>query len=111
MLANANRTGFVITNTTAYIDKDPQARLIYTFDWIDWLEGDVLATVNYTAVARRNDPEPIEIVNQGIQDSLTFVELQGGQLNKSYIISAEITTANGLRDRREFRVNVVNRSA
>ena len=111
MLANANRSGFVITNSTAFIDKDPEARLIYTFDWTDWLEGDTIATVEYSAAARRNDPEPIEIVNQGTPGNLTFVELADGQLNKSYMITAKITTANGLIDRREFRVNIVNRSA
>lgn len=111
MLPNANRTGFVTTNTTVFIDKDPEARLVYTFDWSDWLESDLIVSVDYTAAARRNDPDPIQIVSQGIQGSLTFVELQGGQLKKSYIISAVITTANGLIDRREFRVNVVNRSA
>lgn len=111
MLKNANRTGFVITNTTSFIDKDPLAILIYTFDWTDWLEGDVVVLVNYTAVARRNDPEPIEIIDQGAQGNTTFVKLSGGQLNKSYTITADIITANGLRDRRDFRVNIVNRSA
>lgn len=111
MLANANRSGFVLTNSTAFIDKDPQAQLIYTFNWTDWLEGDAIAAVEYTAAARRNDPDPIQIINQGFQGNLTFVELAEGQLNKSYMITAKITTANGLVDRREFRVNIVNRSA
>lgn len=111
MLPNANRTGFVTTNTTVYIDKDPQARLKYTFDWSDWLENDTISTVEYTAAARRNDPDPISITDSGVQGDLSYVELEGGQENKSYIISATITTANGLIDRREFRVNVVRRSA
>jgi hypothetical protein len=111
MLPNANRSGFVVTNSSVTIDKDPVARLKYTFDWTDWLEEDSIVSVEYTAAARRNDPVPIEIEDQGTQGDLTFVELSGGQVNKSYIISATITTANGLIDRREFRVNVVNRSA
>jgi hypothetical protein len=111
MLPNANRTGFVTTNSTVYIDKDPEAQLKYTFDWSEWLENDSIVSVEYTAAARRNDPEPIVIEDQGVQGDLTYVELSGGQLNKSYIISALVTTANGLIDRREFRVNVVNRSA
>jgi hypothetical protein len=111
MLPNANRNGFVTTNSTVYIDKDPQARLKYSFDWTDWLENDSIASVVYTAAARRNDPEPIVIEDQGFQGTLSYVELSGGQVSKSYIISALITTANGLIDRREFRVNVTNRSA
>ena len=111
MLPNANRSGFVVTNSTVVIDKDPQARLKYTFDWSEWLESDSISTVEYTAAARRNDPDPIEITTQGIEGDLTYVELAGGQLNKGYIITAAITTANGLIDRRQFRVNIVNRSA
>lgn len=111
MLPNANRTGFITTNSTVYIDKDPAAQLKYTFDWSEWLESDTIVSVNYTAAARRNDPEPIEIVGQGIDNNLTFVELRAGQLNRSYMITAEIETAAGLRDRRQFRVNIVNRSA
>jgi hypothetical protein len=112
MLPNANRSGFVVTNSSVTIDKDPAAKLKYTFDWTDWLEGDTVETVEYSAVARRNDPLPIEIEDSGvIENYLTYVELSGGQLNKSYIVSALITTAAGLIDRRQFRVNVVNRSA
>lgn len=108
----ANRTGFYQTNTDLIIDKDPLAQLIYTFDWTDWLEaGDALATCEYTAAARRNDPEPIVIESQGQQGTKTYVELAGGQVNKTYIITAEVTTVNGLRDRRYFRVNVVDRAA
>lgn len=111
MLPNANRTGFVTTNSTVYIDKDPQATLRYTFDWSEWLENDAITTVEYTAAARRNDPDPIVIENEGVQGDLTFVELSGGQLNKSYIITATVETAGGLKDRRQFRVNIVERSA
>lgn len=111
MLSSANRNGFVVTNNSVYIDKDPQAQLKYTFNWSEWLESDTISTVEYTAAARRNDPEPIVIESQGIEGDLTYVELSGGQLNKSYIITAAIVTANGLRDRRSFRVNIVARSA
>jgi len=41
----------------------------------------------------------------------TYVELSGGQADKTYIVTSKITTANGLVDRRHFRLNVVNRSA
>lgn len=107
-----NRTGFYQTNTDLVIDKDPLARLFYTFDWGNWLEtGDELTAVEYSAAARRNDPEPIVIESEGLQGTKTYVELSGGQVNKTYIITAQIATANGLVDRRSFRVNVQDRSA
>lgn len=109
-----NRTGFYQSNTGLSIDKDVEAQLIYTFNWSDWLEnGDTITAVDYTVAARRNDPTPLVIVTEGITDSNTdtYVELSGGQTDKAYIVTAKVTTANGLVDRRNFRVNVVNRSA
>lgn len=106
-----NRTGFIATNNTVYIDKDVDARLIYTLDWSEWLDSnDTLATASFSAAARRNDPTPLVIHSEGIEGTKTYVELSGGQTDKSYTVTADITTANGLRDRRSFRVNVVERS-
>ena len=109
-----NRTGFQQTNTGLVIDKDTEAQWIYTFDWSEWLESSAtLAPATYTVAARRNDPEPIEIESSGIDsnDTKTYVEISGGAANKVYIVTADVTTANGLRDRRNFRINVLDRSA
>ena len=111
---NANRTGFNQTNTALEIDKDVEAQLIYTFDWSVWLNNnDTVATVEYTAAARRNDPTPIVIQSQGITDAgrSTYVELSAGQADKTYIITAKVVTSDGITDRRNFRVKCVNRSA
>lgn len=109
-----NRTGFNQTNYGLEIDKDVEAQLTYTFDWSTWLnDGDTIIDAEYTAVARRNDPTPITIESSGVADSNTdtYVELSGGQALKNYIITVKITSSNGLIDRRNFRVNVVERSA
>jgi uncharacterized OsmC-like protein len=109
-----NRTGFYQTNTGLEIDKDVEAQLTYTFDWSEWLNGnDNLATVEYTAAARRNDPTPISIVDSGITsaNTITYVEITGGQAEKTYIITCKVTTEEGLVDRRNFRIKCVNRSA
>lgn len=108
-----NRTGFKQTNYGVEIDKDPVAVLTYTFDWQDWLEdSDTIDTVSYSVAARRNDPTPVTIVTEGISESVkTYVELSGGQADKTYVVTADVTTANGLRDRRNFRLNVVERAA
>jgi len=109
-----NRSGFNQTNNGLEIDKSTQAQLVYSFDWSDWLnEGDVISNVVYSVAARRNDPVPIQIEDQGLGQSakITYVELSGGQAAKSYIVTAVIDTQNGLRDSRNFRINVLNRSA
>jgi hypothetical protein len=109
-----NRTGFYQTNTGLSIDKDVEAQLIYTFDWSEWLpQGDTITGVEYSVAARRNDPTPVTIEDEGIADSSTnsYVELAGGQADKTYIVTAKITTANGLIDRRSFRLNVLERLA
>jgi hypothetical protein len=109
-----NRTGFQLTNTGLVIDKDPQAQMIYTLDWSDWLEtGDSIASATWTAAARRNDPTPLVIEDSGItgESTQTYVELSGGQADKTYIVTVKITTTNGVIDRRNFRVNVLDRSA
>ena len=108
----ATRSGFVQTLQGLTIEKDVEAKLAYTFDWVDWLpQGDSLSTVDYTITARANDPDPLVKVSQGIQGTKTYVELSDGQLGKVYTVTAKITTNDGLIDRRNFRVKVLNRSA
>ena len=114
MLTNANRTGFEPTANALWISKDVEAQLTYTFDWSQWLEGnDTISAVEYTVAARRNDPTPIVIENQGTANNATktFVELSGGQEDKAYIVTCKVTTTNGLVDRRNFRVQVEARTA
>jgi hypothetical protein len=92
--------------------KDTNAQLIYTFDWSDWLPtGDTITASTYTITARANDPDPLAIHSQGRTSTTTYVELKEGQEGKVYSVSVQITTANGLIDRRTFRVKVERRSA
>ncbi len=109
-----NRTGFEQTSYGLNIEKDVEAQLTYTFDWSSWLpNGDTIASVEYSVAARRNDPTPVTIESSGITDSSTdtYVELAGGQVDKTYIVTSKITTTDGLIDRRSFRLNVTARSA
>lgn len=105
-------TGFEYKNNILQIDKAPNAQLAYSFDWSNWLDqGDTLASVNYTIQARANDPIPLVNEGHGIQNSTTFVSLSGGQVDKTYTVTATIETGNGLSDSRFFKVNVRHRSA
>jgi len=106
------RTGFEQTLQGLSIIKDTEAKLIYTFDWADWIPvGDSLASTLYTITTRVNDPDPLIKESQGIQGTKTYVELSNGQENKTYTVTCKITTTNGLIDRRSFRVNIKARSA
>ena len=106
------RSGFENGLQGLSILKDTEAQLSYTFDWGDWLPtGDSLDTVDYTITARINDPDPLIKESQGIDGSLTYVELSNGQEGKTYTVTCKITTTDGLIDRRNFKVKVVARSA
>jgi hypothetical protein len=106
------RSGFTQTIQGLTIEKDTEARLIYTFDWVDWLPtGDSLSASTYTITARANDPDPLAIHSQGRSGTSTYVELKEGQLGKTYTVTCQVTTTNGLIDRRNFRVKVLARSA
>lgn len=107
------KTGYEQDTLGAWIKKDPQAELIYSMDWSEWLpQGDTLASVSYSLQVRANDPQPLIKSNEGVQSgTISFVELSGGQVGKTYTVTAAITTTDGLLDRRSFRLKVENRSA
>jgi hypothetical protein len=104
--------GFIQTIQGLQIAKDPEAKLTYTLDWVNWLDqGDSLDTATWTIVARANDPDPLVKVSDGIQGTKTYIELDEGQVGKSYTVFCKIITDNGLEDRRFFKVKVEARSA
>ena len=106
-------TGFEQTIQGLTIQKDTEARLFYTFDWSEWLPvGDTISSVLYSIQARVNDPDPLVNRSSGVQSGVrTYIELSDGQEGKTYTVTAKVTTANGLIDRRNFRVKVLARSA
>lgn len=105
-------TGFYQTIQGLTVQKDTEAKLIYTFDWVDWLPaGDSLSTVNYTVATRANDPDPLIKEAQGLTGTKTYIQLSNGQEGKTYVVTAAIETTGGLIDRRNFRVKVQARSA
>ena len=107
-----NRSGFLQTAYDLNIDKDTEARLTYTFDWVDWLDpGDSIVSVEYTVSARANDPDPVVVEDFGFIGTQTYVELSGGVKDKIYVVTAKVNTAKNLVDRRNFKVFVVSRSA
>jgi len=107
------KTGYEQDTQGVWIKKDPEASLMYSMNWAEWLpQGDTVASVSYSLQVRANDPQPLIKGEEGVQsDVITFVELSGGQAGKIYTVTAQVTTVDGLVDRRSFRVKVENRSA
>ena len=113
-MTTVTRTGYERDTLGLYISKDVEARLTYTFDWTDWLPtGDTVSAVTYTLQTRANDPDPLIKHSDGITGASkkTYIELGGGNVGKVYAITCQVTTVDGLIDRRAFRVKVENRSA
>ena len=107
------KTGYEKDTLGSWIAKDPEAELIYSMDWSQWLLGtDTIYAVTYALQVRANDPEPLVKVESGIlQGTTTWVKINGGQVGKVYTVTADVTTASGDKDRRSFRIKVENRSA
>jgi hypothetical protein len=106
-------TGFYIQNQQLYIDKDTSSQLTYTLDWSSWLAtGDTISSATQTVQARSNDPTPLTKVTNGITGGTkTYIQLSGGQQDKTYTVNVTVTTANGLIERRNFKVKTISRSA
>jgi len=103
-------TGFQRDVQGYWIEKDPEARLVYTLDWSEWLlTNDEINTVSYT-VTPNDQVTDLKILEQGTQIGyLTYVELEAGIVNTTYTVTASVTTNNGSRDARRFRIKVKNR--
>jgi hypothetical protein len=105
-------TGYKQDTDGAWIEKDTLAKLTYTMEWNQWLSAGVsIAAVDYSHNSRANDATPIVIHSEGIQDTKTYAVISGGTKNKIYVITADITLDNGQRDRRAFKIKVMDRLA
>ena len=108
-------TGFQKDVTGYWIEKDPQAQLVYTLDWSEWLlSNDEIASVVYS-VTHSASPAPVNdltIVSSGASLTYTtYVELSKGIAGEIYTVTAKVTTVDGLTDARRFRVKVKERHA
>jgi hypothetical protein len=113
-MSTLQKTGYQQDNIGSWIEKDPEAELIYSMDWSQWLAlNDAVSSVEYTLQVRANDPDPLLKLSQGLAqgNTVTYVELGGGQIGKTYTVTAAIETQDGSKDRRSFRIKVQDRSA
>jgi hypothetical protein len=106
------QTGFNQDTLGSYIDKDPAAILVYSLDWNDWIENnDAVANSVMTVSTISGDPNAMTIKSSGFTGNVTYAELQNGSAGNVYTVTNTITTADGAKDARRFRVKVQNRYA
>lgn len=80
--------------------KDPNAKLDYTVDWSDWLNGDTLATSTFVVASGLTKESETN------NTTTATVWLSGGTNGDSYIITNRITTATGRTEDRSFVILV-----
>jgi hypothetical protein len=111
-MTTVTQTGYERDTQGAWISKDPNARLLYTLDWSEWLlNADTIASSTVTVQSRANDAAPLVKVSSSNTTNQVLTTLSGGNPGKVYTVTVQVTTTNSLIDRRSFRIKVENRSA
>ena len=100
----ATLTGFQQDRVGHFIEKDPYAVLDYSLDWTNWMpSGDTISAITITADAG------ITIDSTTNTNYIATAYISGGTAGNIYNIEYKITTTNGLKDSRNFRIKVVER--
>jgi hypothetical protein len=99
-------TGFQEDRVGVYIEKDPYAVLDYTLDWTNWMpDSDTITSVSVTA------DSGITVDSTSNTSYIVTAYISGGTAGNIYNVEYRITTTNGLRDSRNFRIKVLERQA
>ena len=111
----ATLTGYKRDNEGLYIDKDPEAVLIYTFDWSNWLaSSESITTSNWTIDAISGDSALTKLtVDSSIIHSnakQTIITLSGGTAGNIYTVRNTIVTDESETERKFFRIVCKQRS-
>lgn len=107
----ATLTGFLQDNEGSYIDKDTEAILDYTVDWINWLPtGETISASSWSVEAITGDLDPLTSTGPTFTSTKAIVTLRNGTAGKIYKVYNQITTNSGKVDRRYFRVKVKTRT-
>ncbi len=84
--------------------KDPEAVLDYEWYWGDWLPvGDTIAAASVAV------PVGLTLDTESKTDTTVVARISGGSEGTSYIVTANITTVNGLQDDRSIAIDVEHR--
>lgn len=91
--------------------KDPDAKLDFGFDWVNWLDADIseiIATSTWAAdvgLTIEGSPPPTTIIG----GDTTAVWISGGTVGQKYFLTNTVTTDAGRIDERSYRIHIVER--
>ena len=106
----ATLTGFQQDRVGHFIEKDPYAVLDYSLDWTNWMpSSDTITSITVTAETISGDSAPLTIDSSTNTDYIATANISGGTAGNIYNVEYKITTTNGLKDSRNFRIKVVER--
>ena len=106
----ATLTGFQQDRVGHFIEKDPYAVLDYSLDWTNWMPtGDTISAITITAETISGDAAPLAIDSSTNTNYIATANISGGTAGNIYNVEYKITTTNGLKDSRNFRIKVVER--
>jgi len=109
----ATLTGYKRDSESLYIDKDPEATLIYTFDYSNWLgTGEQITTSNWTIDAISGDTDALTVSASIIAtgNKKTVITLTGGTAGNIYTARNTIITDDSQTERKFFRIVCEQRS-
>jgi hypothetical protein len=87
-------------------NKDPAARLDYTWDWSEWL-AEISDTITSATVTV---PAGLTAVGAPVTtDTAVTQRISGGDLDEGYTMVCQITTTGGLIDERSIHLTIRNR--
>jgi hypothetical protein len=107
----ATLTGYRADRVGAYIDKDTEAILDYAVDWSDWLPtSETIASSTWTITVPAGDTDVLAVDSNTYTSTVASAIISGGTDGNIYTVSNQIVTADGRRERRNFRIVVKARS-
>ena len=80
--------------------KTVTAKLDFTFDWTDYLDGDTIASSAWTV------PSGITATNQSSTATSTHIRISAGTLGSFYAFVNTITMASGQIDQRPLVITI-----
>jgi len=110
----ATLTGFKQDRAGLFIEKDPFSLLDYTLDWTNWMPtGDTIASATVNIETISGDAAPLAASGTPTISNNTIAtqKIQAGTAGNIYNVEFRITTTNGLKDSRNFRIKVLERQA
>jgi hypothetical protein len=91
----------------SYYLKDPQARVDYSIDWTDYLDGQSVAASLWTVTP--SEPGGIAVEQASFDLSRSAARLSGGLLGRVYTVSNQVTLSDGSLDERSITLRVEQR--